>query len=115
MPANELRIGNRAAYLRKAIQNPNFDSNSVLTRDIFQFAELWLKRNCKDTLPFWRQVATYVSASKNLPPLAAALTSYYCFLNAVKALLTVKKIDFPDRYGVSGSYEKKQKECFLTK
>jgi hypothetical protein len=105
MPANELRIGNRAAYLRKAIRTPNFDSDSVLTRDAFQFAELWLKRNCKDALPFWRQAATYAYASKSLPPLAAPLTSYYCFLNAVKALLTVKKVDFSERHGVSGTHD----------
>lgn len=105
MPANELRIGNRAAYLRKAIRTPNFDSDSVLTRDAFQFAELWLKRNCKEALPFWRQAATYASASKSLPPLAAPLTSYYCFLNAAKALLTVKKVNFSERHGVSGAYD----------
>ncbi|HRD74406.1 MAG TPA: YaaC family protein [Hyphomicrobiaceae bacterium] len=104
MPAPELRIGNRTAYLRKAIRTPDFQSESVLTRDAFQFAELWLRRNCREALPFWRQAANYYSASRNLPAVSAPLTSYYCFLNATKALLTVKGVAFSERHGVSGEF-----------
>lgn len=109
MPAPELRIGNRTAYFRKAITTPDFHSESVLTRDAFQFAELWLRRNCKEALPFWKQAANYYNASKNLPPVSAPLTSYYCFLNAVKALLTVKEKTFSERHGVSGEYDPEAK------
>lgn len=105
MPAPELRIGNRTAYLRKAIKTPDLKSESVLTRDPFQFTELWLRRHCKDALPFWRQAENYYNASRILPPVSSPLTSYYCFLNAVKALLTVKKVRFSERHGVSGEFD----------
>ena len=105
MPAPELRFENRTVYLRKAISAPDIGSDSVLTGDAFQFTELWLKRNCKDALPFWKQAKTYSLAAETLPPVAAPLTSYYCFLNAVKALLTVKKTSFKERHGLSGKYD----------
>lgn len=105
MPAPELRIGNRTTYLRKSIKTPDFKSESVLTRDAFQFAELWLKRHCKEALPFWRQAENYYEASRNLPAVSAPLTSYYCFLNAAKALLTVKGVKFSERHGVSGNFD----------
>jgi hypothetical protein len=59
MPAPELQIGNRTAYLRKAITSPNFSSERVLARDAFQFAGLWLKRECPEALPFWDQSHSY--------------------------------------------------------
>ena len=104
MPAAELRYKNRAVYFRKAITAPLFSSESVLTRDTFEFVELWLTRNCKQALPFWRQAEAYHSASKQLPPISAPLTSYYCFLNSVKALLLVKGKEFSDRHGVTGDW-----------
>ncbi|MEP4573053.1 YaaC family protein, partial [Marinobacter sp.] len=102
MAAQELRIGNQAAYFRKAISTPTFDSESVLTRDAFLYAKLWLKRNCKEAIPYWTQAENYFQASKILPVESAPLTSYYCFLNAAKALLVVKGKPFTDRHGVSG-------------
>ena len=105
MPAGELRIENRTTYFRKALKSPDFGSDSVLTRDPFGFVELWLKRNCKEALPFWTQAKNYFSASRNLPAESAPLTLYYCYLNAAKALLTVKKIPFTPRHGVSGTYD----------
>jgi YaaC-like Protein len=105
MPAPELLIGNRAAYLRKAICTPDFTSERVLARDAFQFAELWLKRECPRALPFWDQARSYYAASGNLPVKSSPLTSYFCFLNAAKALLTVKGIYFSDYHGVSGKFD----------
>ena len=105
MPAAELRIGNRAAYLRKAICTPDFGSERVLARDAFQFAELWLKRECPKALPFWDQARSYYTASRSLPAQSSPLTSYFCFLNAAKALLTVKGVDFSDYHGVSGKFD----------
>src|ERR1700730_945939 len=105
MPAPELQIGNRTAYFRKAIRTPNFSSERVLARDAFQFAELWLKRECPRALPFWDQAHSYYEASRNLPAQSSPLTSYYCFLNAAKALLTVKGVNFSDYHGVSGKFD----------
>jgi hypothetical protein len=104
MPAPELRVGNRVAYFRKAIVTPDFRSESVLARDAFQFAELWLQRNCKSALPFWMQAATYYAAAKTMPPESSPLVSYYCFLNAAKALLIVKGQSFSEKHGVSGEF-----------
>lgn len=105
MPAPELRFENRTVYFRKAIKTPNITSESVLTKDPFQFTELWLKRNCKDALPFWKQAENYYNASRVLPSISSPLTSYYCFLNAAKALLTVKGVKFSELHGVSGEFD----------
>jgi len=105
MPAPELQIGNRTAYFRKAIRTPNFNSERVLARDAFQFAELWLKRECPEALPFWDQAQSYYAASRHLPAQSSPLTSYYCFLNAAKALLKVKKVKFSERHGVAGAFD----------
>lgn len=105
MPAPELRIQNRTAYLRKAIRTPNFGSESVLTRDAFTFVELWLRRNCEAALPYWAQAKNYFEGSLALPPEASPLTLYYAFLNAAKALLKVKGVAFSERHGVSGEFD----------
>jgi hypothetical protein len=105
VPAQELRIGNRTAYFRKAIRTPDFESERVLARDAFEFAELWLTRNCKEALPYWSQARAYYQASLNLPAQSSPLTIYYCFLNATKALLLVKNVEFSQRHGVSGEFE----------
>lgn len=111
MPAPELRIANRATYFRKTISNPDFTSERVLARDAFQFAELWLARNCQEALPYWKQSRIYFNASRALPAQSSPLTSYYCFLNAVKALLIVKRQEFSDRHGVSGDFDPASKRA----
>jgi len=102
MPAPALEIDNRPAYFRKAIRTPDFGSERVLTRDAFQFGELWLTRECRRALPFWQQARSYYVASRNLPAQSSPLTSYYCFLNAAKALLMVKGVNFKPAHGVAG-------------
>lgn len=102
MASVELRIANRTAYFRKAITKPNFASESVLAGDAFEFVDLWLTRNCTSALPYWRQSKAYFDASRHLPVVSAPLTSYYCFLNATKALLIVKGVTFTDNHGVTG-------------
>jgi YaaC-like Protein len=111
MPAPELQIANRVAYCRKAISSPDFSSERVLARDAFQFAELWLKRVCPKALPFWDQSRSYYVASRHLPAQSSPLTSYYCFLNAAKSLLTVKGVDFSDYHGVSGKFDPTSKRA----
>ena len=105
MPAPRLKIANRSCYFRKSISNPDFVTDRVLARDAFEFALLWLKRNCEEALPYWEQAKAYYVASSSLPPQSSPLTSYYCFLNAVKSLLIVKKERFADRHGVTGEFE----------
>lgn len=105
MPSSPLLISNRTAYFRKAICTPTFTSESVLTSDTFKFAELWLRRHCKEGLPYWKQAKSYYEASKILGVEASPLTNYYCFLNATKALLTVKQVQFVEAHGVSGKFD----------
>ena len=105
MPAQELQIGNRTAYFRKAIRTPDFSSDRVLAHDAFQFTERWLNRECPKALPYWEQARSYYVASRSLPARSSPLTSYYCFLNAAKTLLTVKHIPFADHHGVSGTFD----------
>ena len=111
MPAPELSIGNRRAYFRKAIRTPDFSSERVLANDAFQFAELWLKRECSQALPFWQQARSYYVASRHLPAQSSPLTSYYCFLNAAKTLLTVKGLDFSNYHGVTGKFDPTSKRA----
>ena len=109
MPQPELEIGNRVAYFRKSILTPDFTSERVLARDAFQFAELWLKRQCPPALAYWNQARSYFEASKHLPAESSPLTSYYCFLNATKSLLTVKGVPFTEQHGVTGAFDPQSK------
>jgi len=104
MPAKPLKIKNRKAYLRKSISTPKFDTDRVLTRDAFDFGSVWLQQNCADAIPFWSQAHSYYLASQNLPTNSSPLTSYYCFLNATKALLHCKGVSFSEQHGVSGDF-----------
>lgn len=103
MPADILRYSNREVFFQKAITAPDIGTKSVLARDAFQFVELWLRRNKqKDALFYWNQSRSFYSASRTLPTTSSPLTTYYCMLNAVKALLTVNSIKYSDYHGVSG-------------
>ena len=74
---------------------------------------MWLKRNKKErALFFWQQAQQFSRASRLLPNTSAPLTAYYCFLNAVKALLTVKNRTASETHGVSG--ESKSQRAFLS-
>lgn len=64
---------------------------------------MWLRtKKEKEALFFWQQAKSFFFASQNLPNTSKPLTSYYCFLNAVKTLLLVKNIHFHEKHGVSG-------------
>lgn len=87
----------------KAFMSPDFDGATILVDDQFDFVELWLKRNsCHDSVLFWQQARNFHNACLNLPKESRAVTSYYCMLNAAKALLTAKKIDVVEKHGIYG-------------
>ena len=50
---------------------------------------------------YWEQAEEFQKASDGLPLRSAPLLLYYCFMNAVKALLIAKGITFDERHGVS--------------
>ena len=77
--------------MHKAVVSADFGSKTILVDDPWLYVELWLKRNKKsEALFYWEQAREFYQVAKALPPLLASLPSYYCFLNAVKALLIEK-------------------------
>lgn len=87
----------------KAYVGPDFDAATVLVADKFDYVELWLKRH--STRPaqlLWQQAENFYRASISLPNESRAIASYYCILNAAKALLESKGIKFSQLHGVSG-------------
>lgn len=87
----------------KAYVAPDFDAPTVLVADKFDYVELWLKRHSAQKAQlFWRQAENFHRASLSLPPESRAVASYYCILNAAKALLDSRGIGFSDFHGVSG-------------
>lgn len=103
MPAHKLHIAGKGVGLHGNLIAPNFRTQRVLCSDPWGFVSLWLKRHHqKDALFYWEQSHQFYNASVSLPVLSAPLTSYYCFLNATKALLTAKSQVFSESHGVGG-------------
>lgn len=93
----------RPISLHKARVNPEFNSKTVLVDDIWEYVDMWLKRNSNRQAQFyWNQAKDFYNATQILNKNSAPLTAYYCFLNAVKTLFEVKNISASDRHGVTG-------------
>ncbi|MBY0098703.1 hypothetical protein H0185_18220 [Mesobacillus maritimus] len=108
-----IKIKKHEIALRKAIINPNFTNKTVLTDSTWRYIELFLKKGKQTSknqiaLNYWKQAENFYEATKNLDILSKPLTSYYCFLNATKALLTFKGINFDTKHGVSGEVKNGQ-------
>lgn len=96
-----IKVGGREAQPHKCVRNPNFQSRTVLTRNPWQFVELWLKREGKkEALFYWGQASEFGKASIGLPTQSAPLLHYYSFMNATKALLSAKGLTFSPMHGV---------------
>lgn len=103
MAAHKLHIAGKTVRLHGSLISPDFRTQRVLCSDPWDFVSLWLKReHQKDALFYWEQAKCFYEASISLPELSAPLTSYYCFLNATKALLSSKNIIFTETHGVTG-------------
>lgn len=103
MPAHKLHIAGRSIKLHGCLIAPDFRTQRVLCSDPWDFVSLWLKRDHKeDALFYWEQAKHFYEASRQLPDLSSPLTSYYCFLNASKALLASKNVDFVESHGIGG-------------
>jgi hypothetical protein len=100
MPSTLLLKG-RELKPHKAIVAPLFQARSVLTDEPWAFVRLFLKREGEaQALFYWDQAKTFHDASSGLPPESAPLLLYYSFLNAAKALLSAKGIQFNPYHGV---------------
>jgi len=103
MSSHKLHIAGKPVGLHGSLIAADFRSQRVLCSDPWEFVALWLKRDHKkEALFYWEQAHHFFTASQSLPELSSPLTSYYCFLNATKALLSAKEIKFEESHGVGG-------------
>ncbi len=101
MEIEPVRIGIKELRLHKAVRSAEFQLRNVLTADPFAYVDLWLRRqHHQDALFYWRQAQSFYRASRDLPIEASPLVLYYCFMNAAKALLSSKAVNFNPHHGV---------------
>lgn len=97
MSFKEICINYKPCELMKSVKNPKYGGKTILTDSCWEYVSLFLKRqstaDASDALFYWEQAHNFYLASKTLPDSACPLTSYYCILNAAKALLRYKGID----------------------
>lgn len=97
MAFKEICISNKSCELMKSVNTPKYGSKTILTDSCWEYVSLFLKRQsisgASDALFYWEQAHSFYLASKTLPESACPLTSYYCILNAAKALLRYKGVD----------------------
>ncbi len=103
MAHSKLTISGKELLVHKAVGDPDFGAKSVLVTDTWDYVTMWMKRSHKkEALFYWDQARHFYDASLSLSNTSSPLTSYYCFLNAVKALLSVKALPITAHHGVSG-------------
>lgn len=93
MSVSEIRVQNRAITLHKSYSAPDFKAKTAHVSNRFQYVDMWLRQmseNGGEALVFWRQASNFYKANSVVDELAKPLTSYYCLLNMVKALLVSK-------------------------
>lgn len=109
MAIKSLEINSKEIHLMKSVTSADYSGKTVLTNSSWEYVELWLKRQSseksKRALFYWSQAKNFYIASENLPIESRPLTSYYCCMNAAKALLAIKgpdSIDFDNlSHGIS--------------
>ncbi|GIP40598.1 hypothetical protein J31TS4_38780 [Paenibacillus sp. J31TS4] len=103
--AGPLFFKRRLLTLRSSTVTPNFRGKTVLASEPWTFVESWLRNNSTVEAAFyWEQARNFYLSAKTLPPTAAPLPLYYCFLNAAKTLLIVKNQVYSYKHGVSGTF-----------
>lgn len=97
MSIKPIAINSKKIQLMKPVTGALYDSKTVLTNSSWEYVELWLKRQsgerAKEALFYWRQAKNFFDASEVLPIESRPLTSYYCCMNAAKALLAINGPD----------------------
>ncbi len=103
---DSVKIKRRDIVLRKPEISPDLPSKTVLTDSTWQYVEIYLRsENQTKALFFWQQAQNFYESTVTLSLVSKPLTAYYCFLNATKALLEVKKIGYDLSHGVTGKRE----------
>lgn len=97
MPIRKIELNSKVVQLMKPVTKANYNEKTVLTNSSWEYVELWLKRinteKSKRALFYWGQAKSFFDASEVLPIESKPLTSYYCCLNAAKALLSISSSD----------------------
>lgn len=106
MPASKITLSSKPVAPHKSFSNPDFKAKAAHVTDKFQYVEMWLRQSGEDgkaALVYWKQAANFYRANLAVDELAKPLTSYYCILNMVKALLVSTGKDMARvQHGVSG-------------
>ncbi|HEY8037631.1 MAG TPA: YaaC family protein [Methylobacter sp.] len=101
-----IKCKGRSIVVRKPKIVADLPSKTVLTDSAWQFVEIYLRSEGQDdALFYWEQAKNFYEATKTLTLVSKPLTAYYCFLNATKALLEVKKVGYDLSHGVTGERE----------
>lgn len=124
---NPYQYKNKSLCMKKGYTKPNFQSNTILTDDVFTYIEFYFSshkkamkyRNAtsKSTYGsekkyhysfYWTQAMTFYQAAKSLPIESMPLLSYYSMLNAAKAFLAFRCEyieDFVEHFSQHGLFE----------
>lgn len=106
LPASKITLSSKPVSPHKSFSNPDFKAKAAHVTDRFQYVDMWLRQSGDDgkaALVYWRQAANFYRANLAVDELAKPLTSYYCILNMVKALLVSKGQNMARiQHGVSG-------------
>jgi hypothetical protein len=109
-----MQVNGRRLAPHKASASPLLGSRNVLTKEPWTFVSLWLKRNgSEDALFYWEQALEFQAASVGLPLRSAPLPLYYCYMNAAKALLSSKGMQFNPYHGVTSHQVKVSKRMSI--
>jgi hypothetical protein len=113
-------INSKEISLLKPLTNPDYNSKTILTDSSWEYVELWLKRQksekAKEALFYWQQAKHFFDASAILPQNSKPLTSYYCCLNASKALLCINGINVNNiSHGITQSRQNQSNSNSLEK
>jgi hypothetical protein len=106
MASLPIKVNNRVLHIQKAVVAPAFVSKTILVEDNWDFVDLWLRKQSGQRKAefFWKQARSFYDAAKLLPKTSSPLPSYYCALNAAKALLISKKVQLTNlRHGLTGT------------
>ena len=114
MTIKPIEINSKRIHLMKPVTGALYDSKTVLTKSAWEYVELWLRRQAgkkgQEALFFWTQAKHFFNASECLPIESRPLTSYYCCMNAAKALLAINgpaSLKFDNiRHGISSKISK---------
>ncbi len=105
-PRPEITNGKKSINIRRALIKPDCSSKTVLTDSTWSYVDIFLRQQksvkAKEALFYWEQSKNFSQATTSLSLVSKPLTTYYCFLNATKALLTYKEQSFNLKHGVSG-------------